>query len=246
MNKTVVLQNLGLAIATNNYNPSLLSYDFLKCSDIVPSDWELAKQPVMNERVSQIAFRNGVTLTGQQNILSFVEVISAKELTELQAPQIAHTYVKSLPNADYQAVGIDIRGYITATDMGADTSAQDYLRSLLAPAPWKEVGKESVKASVQLVFTLENKVLSLGINEGTLYLSEQETVPIVLFNGNFSYQAQGNSKEARLESIHQLLDNWQADIESYQDIINTKFLTSQVVLQDAPVTAENEILIPQA
>ncbi|NES99140.1 MAG: hypothetical protein F6K62_21760 [Sphaerospermopsis sp. SIO1G2] len=246
MSKTVVLQNLGLAIATNNYSPKLLSYDFLKYSDIVPGDWELAKQPVMSDQISQIAFRNSVTLTAQPNLISFVEVISAKELTDVQAPLVAHNYVKSLPNAEYQAVGIDIRGYITATDMGADTSAQDYLRSLLAPAPWQQVGTEPVKASVQLAFTLENKTLSLNINEGTLYVSEEETVPIVLFNGNFSYQAQGNTKEERLESIHQLLDNWQGDLDTYQEIINTKFLTSEVVLQDAPQTPDNEVLVSQA
>ena len=108
------------------------------------------------------------------------------------------------------------------------------------------MGTEPVKASVQLAFTLENKTLSLNINEGTLYVSEEETVPIILFNGNFSYQAQGNTKEERLESIHQLLDNWQSDLDTYQEIINTKFFTSEVVLQDAPETSGNEVLVSQA
>lgn len=247
MNKSVVVQNLGIAIASKNQNPSILTYDFLKYSDIIPSDWQIAREPIVGNQGSQVVFQNGITLTAQPEILSFVEIIGTKTINEIQAANIAHNYVKALPSLDYQAVGIDIRGYITTPQLGEqEISAQSYVRTLLAPAPWQEIGNEPVKASIQLVFNLAQGKFSLGINEGLLYLSEQETIPIVLFNGNFSDQISGNKKEERLESLHQLIDNWQADIATYQDIINNKFLASQFVLQDAPEISESEILIHQA
>jgi hypothetical protein len=242
MNRTLTLQNLAIAIATKNHNPSILTFDFLKYSDIIPSDWELARQPVVNNQVSQIVFRNGISVAAQQDLLSFVEVVGTKDISELQVPAIAHNYVKALPNVEYQAVGIDIRGYITANELGEETGVENYIKTLLAPAPWQEVGNAPVKAAIQLAFTLGRGQLSLNINEGKLYITEEETVPIVMFYGNFSYSAEGNTKETRLQSIHQLIDNWQEDIKTYLDIINTKFLQSQIILRDAP---ESEIITPE-
>ncbi len=262
MNRTLTLQNLAIAIATKNHNPSILTFDFLKYSDIVPSDWELARQPVASNQGSQIVFRNGVNLTAQQDILSFVEVVGTKDISELQVPAIAHNYVKALPSVEpaiahnyvkalpsveYQAVGIDIRGYITANQLGEEAGVENYIKTLLAPSPWQEVGNAPVKAAIQLVFTLDRGQLSLSINEGKLYITEEETVPIILFYGNFSYSVAGNTKETRLQSIHQLIDNWQEDLKVYLDIINTKFLQSNFILRDAPESelVTPELLIPQ-
>lgn len=247
MDRTLTLQNLAIAIATKNHNPSILTFDFLKYSDIVPSDWELARQPVASNQGSQIVFRNGINLTAQPDILSFVEVVGTKDISELQVPAIAHNYVKALPSVEYQAVGIDIRGYITANQLGEEAGVENYIKTLLAPSPWQEVGNAPVKAAIQLVFTLDRGQLSLSINEGKLYITEEETVPIILFYGNFSYSVAGNTKETRLQSIHQLIDNWQEDLKVYLDIINTKFLQSQTILRDAPESelVTPELLIPQ-
>ncbi|MBD2357991.1 hypothetical protein H6G41_25840 [Tolypothrix sp. FACHB-123] len=247
MNRNLTIQNLAIAIATKNHNPSILTFDFLKYSDIIPSDWELARQPVVNNQVSQLVFRNGISLAAQQDLLSFVEIVGTKDISEVQIPAIAHNYVKALPNVEYQAVGIDIRGYITANQLGEEADVENYIKTLLAPAPWQEVGNAPVKASIQLAFSLDRRQLSLNINEGKLYITEEETVPIVMFYGNFSYGAEGNTKETRLQSIHQLIDNWQEDLKTYLDIINTKFLSSQIILRDAPESEfiAPELLIPQ-
>ncbi len=247
MNRNLTIQNLAIAIATKNHNPSILTFDFLKYSDIIPSDWELARQPVVNNQVSQLVFRNGVSLAAQQDLLSFVEIVGTKDISEVQIPAIAHNYVRALPNVEYQAVGIDIRGYITANQLGEEAGVENYIKTLLAPAPWQEVGNAPVKASIQLAFSLDRGQLSLNINEGKLYITEEETVPIVMFYGNFSYGAEGNTKDTRLQSIHQLIDNWQEDLKTYLDIINTKFLSSQIILRDAPESEfiAPELLIPQ-
>ncbi|MBD2252346.1 hypothetical protein [Nostoc parmelioides] len=248
MQKLLTLQNLGIAIAVKNYNCSILTYDFLKYGNIVPLDWELAREPVVSNQGSQVIFRNGVSITAQQGMLSFLEVIGSKDIAEIQIPAIAHRYIQALPNSDYQGLGIDLRGYITETQADTEGNIQKYLQSLLAPAPWQEVGNDPVQVSLQLGFTLEQGQLNLNINEGKLYITEEETVPIVLFSGNFSYGITGNNKEEQLQSLHQLIDNWQPALETYQDIINTKFLQSRIVVQDAPQseTDSSDLLISQS
>ncbi|MBD2365109.1 hypothetical protein H6G36_28800 [Anabaena minutissima FACHB-250] len=248
MQKSLILQNLGIAIAVKNYNCSILTYDFLKYGDIVPLDWELAKEPIVSNQGSQVIFQNGVSITAQQGILSFSEVIGSKDIAEIQIPAIAHRYIQALPNSDYQALGIDLRGYITETQADTAGDIQKYLQSLLAPAPWQEVGNKPVQVSLKLGFTLEQGQLNLSINEGKLYITQEETVPIVLFSGNFSYSVTGNNKEEQLQSLHQLVDKWQPALETYQDIINTKFLQSKILVQDAPQLGKDasELLISQS
>lgn len=248
MQKSLILQNLGIAIAVENYNCSILTYDFLKYGDIVPLDWELAREPIMSNQGSQVIFQNGVSITAQQGILSFSEVISSKDIAEIQTPAIAHRYIQALPNSDYQALGIDLRGYITENQADTEGGIQKYLQSLLAPAPWQEVGNKPVQVSLKLGFTLDQGQLNLSINEGKLYITEEETVPIVLFSGNFSYSIIGNNKEEKLQSLHQLVDKWQPALETYTDIINTKFMQSKIIVQDVPQLGKDasELLISQS
>ena len=243
MKTDLVFQDLSIIIATKNHNPGILTHDFLKYSDIIPTDWELAQQPIVSEQVSQVIFNNAVSLIAESERLFFVEVFKDKKITDLQAPTIAQKYVKALPNVEYQAVGINLRSYAIPTEADGEAEVQNYVQSLLTPGAWQTVGKEPVQPTVRLTFTLERSQFNLSINEGQLNQPEQETTPIVLFSGNFSYNVVGETKEERLESLHQSLENWRIDLEIYQEIITTKFLTPQhSILQDAPQILEPAVI----
>jgi len=43
------IEELTLSLVIQNFNPTLLSYDFLNMSGIVPKEWELASQPIINQ-----------------------------------------------------------------------------------------------------------------------------------------------------------------------------------------------------
>lgn len=220
---SLVLQELNIAIATQNHSPSILTFDFLKYSGIIPLDWKPAQQPVVTSQGSQVIFDNGLSIVAQPQVLNFVELISAKQIQEIQIPEIVHNYINALPKVEYHAMGINLKGYVTQSKLGLNTTVHDYMHTLLAPASWQEIGNTPVKASMQLVFTLDRCQFGLGINEGNLYLAEQETLPIILFSGNFSYGIGGDTNEKRLQSLHELLGNWVIDITTYQEIINNHF-----------------------
>lgn len=46
MSASVDLQELAIVLTAKNHNPSILNPDFLKCSGIIPSEWELSRQPL--------------------------------------------------------------------------------------------------------------------------------------------------------------------------------------------------------
>lgn len=226
----VSVQELVIVIAAKNNNPTILTADFLKYSGIIPSDWELARQPVLNTNVSQVVFTNGVSIVAETNRVIFIEALADKSADEIAIPLLARKYVETLPNAEYQAIGLNPRGY--ASFDASEDAARNYVsQTLLAPGAWQEVGTTPARATVNYVYTLERGQFNLSVNEAALRQSDETTKPIVLFSGNFSYDVANNSKEEQLKNLYQALGNWQADLEVYTDIINNKFLAIKEVVQ---------------
>jgi hypothetical protein len=64
----------------------------------------------------------------------------------------------------------------------------------------------------------------LSVNEAALRNPDETSTPIVLFSGSFSYEVKSESVLSRKNSIHIALDNWQADLLAYQEIISKNFL----------------------
>lgn len=235
MSQSLITQEFGIIIAAKNHNPTLLNPDFLKYSGIVPTEWELARQPVFTQSVSQVAFTNGVMIVAEPTRVIFIEAIEGKVAAEIVVADIAKKYVQTLPNVEYEAVGLNPRSYMTF-DQQQDAARQYLAETLLSPGPWQEVGTAPVRATLNLVYTLERCPFYLTVSEAALRNPDETSTPIVFFNGSFSYEIKSETAQERLIELHQIINNWQADMSSYQEIINTKFLAkspfSKTVIPD--------------
>lgn len=225
MTATVDLQELAIVVATKQHNPSLLNADFLKCSGIIPQEWELARQPVYAQQVAQLVFANGLSLTAQADRILFVEPMPGKAAQDMLAASVAQKYVAALPNADYQAVGINLRGIaLPASDPGATPAA--LTNRFLAAGPWQEFGKEPVKAGINFSYLLERGRLLVSVNEVLLQSPDEQTLPALLFAGNFEYDLAAVT-ENRLAKLTQGIAQWQADLEIFKDLVNNRFLSGE-------------------
>lgn len=223
MEQALDIQELAIVIAANSFNPTIVNPDFLKFSDIVPSDWELARPPALTNQLTQIVYQNGVSVVAQPGALTVSESLSTKTLADIEIAKLAHKAIDTLPSANYQAVGINPRRLVTFPNQ-PDGGRRYVVETLLASGPWKHLGTTPVKASINLAYTLEHCQLRLSIGETRLQLPDEEFLPAVLFTGNFQYEVVGNQREERLQSLHRAIDNWQSDLATYQELINTKFL----------------------
>lgn len=238
MTTSLIIPELVIVIAAKNHNPLILTPDFLKYSGIVPADWELAPKPIYSQRGSQVTFANGISIVAEPNRIMFAEAIDSKAVTEVAIPEIARKYVQALPHMEYQAMGLNPRGY--ATFAAEPDAARKYIsETLFSKGDWQEVGTKPMFATINLAYTLERGVFYLSVNEAALKQPDETSTPIVLFSGNFSYDLVGNNESEKLASLYQAIDYWQADLEIYKDIINTKFLTSKT-----QGLAEPKVLVP--
>ena len=187
MNQELVIQDLVIVITAKNHKLSLLNPDFLRFTGIVPSIWELAREPINANNVSQVVFTNGITITAEPQRVIFAQSIKSIDEESILIPKIARKYAQALPNMEFEAIGINPRGYAPFPD-GEDTARQYITHTLLSPGAWQSEGEEPMRASLNLVYKLQRAPLYLTVTEAALRAeSENETnTPIIILSGSFS------------------------------------------------------------
>lgn len=219
------IQELSIVVAVSNHNPMMLTVDFLKGSGIVPTDWELARPPVLSQGSAQVSFRNGINIVAQPGMITFSQAMTADaKLEQVMVAEVAQKYVKALPNLDYRAIGINPRRFVSFGD-SPDAAHKYITERILAPGGWQQVGDAPMQAGINLVYSVNGVPLRLGINEARLQMPEQEAIPAVLFAGNFHHELAVENGADRLSALERQIENWRVDWDAYQDILNTKFLT---------------------
>ena len=234
MSQSLITQEFGIIIAAKNHKPTILNPDFLKYSGIVPTEWELARQPIYTQSLSQVAFTNGIVIIAEPTRVMFIEAIENKVAKEIAVADIAKKYIETLPNIEYEAVGINPRGYISFENQ-QDAARLFLAETLLSKGAWQEVGTAPMRATLNLAYTMDRCPLYLTVTEASLRSPDETSTPIMLFSGTFRYEITGETTLERKSNLHNCIDNWQVDLSTYSDIINTKFLVK---------VAENISVVP--
>lgn len=220
------IQELSISISAQKLNPTMLSEDFLKASGIIPSDWDLNKQPVLNPNYAQVSFENGISIVTQPRTITFIEMLGTKNLKEIQLPQLVHRYVEKLPLAEYQGLSISPKSIVPLS--GGNDAARKYItETLLSPGPWQDFGQAPVQAGLNLLYQLEQCQLNLTINEARLQLPDKRSLPALLFSGSFNYEIPSNTEQERVNKLNQAVDKWEANLEDFREIVNQRFLGQQ-------------------
>jgi hypothetical protein len=221
MSQAIDVQELAFVINAKQHAPAMLNLEFLRCSGIIPTDWELLRQPIQHPHAAQLMFQNGVSLTAQANQVIFAEPLGAKALDSVVVAEVACKYVAALPHAQYSALGMNVKGFAVVPDQPG--FAHHYLmNTLLAPGEWQNYGQEPVKAGINFVYTLEEIQLYLSINEVTLQQQpDGQTLPSLMFDGNFEHRIVDG-----LRQVIRGIQGWQNELSVYRDLINSRFLAN--------------------
>ncbi len=226
MSSIFSVHELSIVLLVRNQNPAMLNLDFLKCSGIVPQDWELASSPILTQQGSQIIFQNGLRLAADANRTILIESTMGKSLSDIAVAEVAKLYVQKLPHAQYEALGINPEGFATFPDY--PELAQNYMsKTLLAPGTWLEFGNTVPRVDLNITYTLEQGTLSLKVAQRSIQKENEEaTTPIVTYTGNFEYIFQQLPPADKLDVLCNRLDQWQSNIETFTTLIEQRFLNA--------------------
>ncbi|MEK0337602.1 MAG: hypothetical protein QQN41_09235, partial [Nitrosopumilus sp.] len=87
-----------------------------------------------------------------------------------------------------------------------------------APGPWCEIGNTPVKTSFKFVYSFDESLCNLTIDEAILQLPEEKPISALLFAANLHHEIVMNGKEERLNDLYQIIGNWQNDLDIFKDI----------------------------
>lgn len=223
-NQTQYIEEVSIVIAAQDLTPTMMSQDFLKFSGIIPKEWELSQQPVLNPNFAQLNFKSGVNINAQPRTITITESLGSKNLEDLNLATVASKYVEKLPHAEY--MGLSCSPKILIPFPTAPESVRQYITgSLLGSGSWKKIGRAPVQAGVNLMYLLDRCQLTMNISEARLQNSQNHSIAAILFSGNFNYNINPqDQKSDRLTQVNQFLGNWQTDFEEFRTIVNQKFL----------------------
>lgn len=244
---SISIQEISIIIAAKDLSPSILNPEFLKYSDIVPSDWQYDQQPVVTNSGVRISYDNGIRITSQPNRVAFAQVVPSKDQPQFLIHAMAAKFAEKLPNADYLAVGVNPRGLVPFFDN--ERGAHEFLfKKLFAMGAWQEFGQAPAQAAIQLSYVLEQGQLNLAINEAKLKGQDGKSVSAVVFSGNFNYPVRGEVGIKRIQNVKERIQLWQSTVATFQQLINERFLgianqpSSHTDIPIAP-PAENEMVL---
>jgi len=225
-NKTQFIEEVSIIIAAQDLTPTMMSQDFLKFSGIIPKEWELSQQPVLNPNVAQLNFKNGLNINAQPRTITISESLGSRKLEELNLVAVASKYIEKLPHAEY--MGLSCSPKILIPFPSAPEAVRQYITgSLLGSGDWKTIGRVPVQAGINLMYLLDRCQLTMNISEARLQQAQKQTITAILFSGNFNYSINPQNQQAdRLTQINQFLNNWKSDFEEFREIVNHKFLES--------------------
>lgn len=224
------IEELTITLAIKNFNPTLLSYELLTMSGIIPTSWELASQPVVNPRISQVSFKNGVNIVAQGNAISFLEAVANKPLNQLQFAQVALQYINKMPNAEYQTVSFSPRLVIPFPSGGEDAGKDFINQTFLNTGPWQNFGNTTPQTSLSLFYELDNCRFSLNINPARLQQPDNSFLSAVLFVGNFNYPLPNTGDI--LSHLKQCINSWPQDLNTFRNLVYQKILQRAIPPHD--------------
>ncbi|MEL6987736.1 MAG: hypothetical protein AAGK97_07865, partial [Bacteroidota bacterium] len=102
-------------------------------------------------------------------------------------------------------------------------------------APWQEFGTAPVQSAIDLKYTLEQGNLYLKIGQASINNGEQGKESVILFSGNFEHGLTKESQPERALELQQYLAAWQRDLDTYQDLIQSKFMITKESAKDLAV-----------
>jgi hypothetical protein len=223
------VQELAIVVAVREFDPTLVTPDFLRQTRIVPADWQVIGEPVRSFQGSQINYQAGVSVIAQPQRISFAELAADKSPDTLAIPRLTTGFSQLLSNLDYIGVGINFRGFV---DFGEDPNrAREFIfQNILAAGSWQKIGTTPVQAGINLGYTFDDRRLNLTINDALLQVPEKPASSVVLFSGNFDYDLGANASASdRLLRLREIVNGWQKDLDTYQDVVS-KFILSQSVI----------------
>ncbi|MBM4329399.1 MAG: hypothetical protein FJ118_19820 [Deltaproteobacteria bacterium] len=205
----LTLGQFVITLRAESHNPTILNPDFLKHEGIVPSDWELAEEPVCVRHFARVAYKNRVTVVAEFDNLIFSEEVWSREQEAWSIASIAARYIETLPHVDYRAVVNKFVGDLVVQKKLID----HFIRvQFIREGPWAIFNDAKARARVAFQYKMKGGSFVLAVQEARRPVADGKPLPVILFDGEFTRLTADRPAVGQAVSFINL---WKPDLRAY-------------------------------
>ena len=221
---TFYLIQLNVYLINPSTSPSLINPDFLRYNEIVDPSWQLERPVLVEPESSQIRYTNGLSLSAYDSHV----VITQNAVTDPQRSTItpltsnnvlcigiAERYLNLVPaDQPYETVSIDPIGWIEVPEQTV----------AMLSSPLQEVAKgiqyegKVPEVQARAIYEFEDKRIVLYASE--IPSQGPDNTLRLRFTGEILRNLEAAAPENQVSSIATVLDNWEQDINDFEDLAN--------------------------
>lgn len=211
------LVEFSVVLVAQQSNPSIINQDFLKHSGIVDKNLS-AREPLITTPVfSQVTFEDGSTVKADPERTIFEQVGDPLAQTNIRCPEMAKHFVKLFPNLQYQAVGINPKGFKAfPNNSPAQISVSD---SLLDKGEWLSFKDTKPEFQLKAIYRFEKRTITLDLVETQRQDDHDGTTRKIMFQANFHRDLQGVDQQTKRRQLSSILSSWEKDLSDFSALI---------------------------
>lgn len=206
-----MLIELSVVLVADSNNPSILNPDFLHYNKIVDEGYEVLDSPISTPGFSQVAYKNGITVTSAPDRVVFTQGGIDLDPKVLACPEIAKRYLEHIPHVPYISIGINPKSFVPIQD-------EDYvLKMLREEGSWMSF-KDSLPI-VQLKAKYEYSTRNITLDTSVGYRKENdETIMGIIFHGNIHRDLPKGDVNSGIIHLRSILDKWESDMDDFSNL----------------------------
>ena len=202
------LVGFSVVVVAQSNNPTVLNPDFLWHNGIVSPGRALREDrvPVTMPVFSEVSFDGGLTVRADPERITFAQAGSGLAEEDIDCPNIAKGYLRTIPHAPYTALGLNPRAVIVNPPFAKLSKV------LHAGGGWTTFAGVTPQLEIKAAYELADKRLTLTLQE-----AQDNTL---LCEANIHRGLAEMNQQMRVNSILSMLDGWQNDLAQFYAVLH--------------------------
>lgn len=213
------LEEVTISLFSSNFEMYAVNSKILYEKQIIPQDWVLTQEKLINPKLIQFMFKNGFKIQTQVGKIDFSTSINHHQIP---IPKIINNFIYALPQFTYHRLQIMPKRLICLP--GKINVAQNFiLENILHKGYWQNFNNVKPQAQLTFIYDLNNSYLTLKINDVKFKQSKKQIKPALFFRGIFNENLQDKSKVETLKKLDLILQKYDQYLNTFNQVVNNFF-----------------------
>ena len=212
----ITLVELTVVLATDNFDSSIITADFLRQSGIVRDNPETVQSPVSTPIFAHILFEGGLEVNARPDQLAFIHRLeeSNNRLKTGASVEMAARFLEKVPLPRYRAIGINPKGFSASNGKTSGC----VMNTLVDNGAWTTFDNSLPVVSLKSVHSLSDRRITMFVND---YIESESTKPEAMsleFYANIHREITEDDHSLRIPKMISILSKWENDLRDFAQL----------------------------